>query len=283
MSHSASSVAPTIEAAGEKKSIFRSKALRSYSHRDQQPASYTLATPRSLYLLWALLALVLFLGAITWLSEIPVFTRAVAFTLESPASQGEPTASAIIAVFLPADQINKLRVGQNVVLKLDKRNGTAHRVTARIFAVEPEVLSPQAAQKRFDPGVPFSNIGEPKAVALARLDPPDSSAFLLNYRGDSIDAWVQTDSKPVVSLFPLMGRVVQPVDEREAIGSIACLGLARVSHVRKGALFELHPVQALSCLLREKSLQIKTKNKTKEEVVCVNQMLFAPGKMKITG
>ena len=107
--------------------------------------------------------------------------------------------------YSPADQINKLRVGQNVVLKLDKRNGTAHRVTARIFAVEPEVLSPQAAQKRFDPGVPFSNIGEPKAVALARLDPPNSSAFLLNYRGDSIDAWVQTDSKPIVSLFPLMG------------------------------------------------------------------------------
>jgi hypothetical protein len=256
MSHSVGRVAPTIEAAGDNKSIFRLKALRSYSHRDVQSASYTLATPGSLYLLWALLALVVFLGVITWLSEIPVYTSAVAVALDAHASQDEPAASDIIAVFLPADRLNKLRVGQNVVFKL---NGTPHRITAKIFAVEPEVLSPQAAHKRFDPGVQYSTIGEPKAVALARLDPPASSAFLLNYRGGSIDAWVQTDSKPVVSLFPLMGRVIQLPDEREAIGSIACSGLARVSHVRKGEFFERHPVWALSCLLREKSLQIKNK------------------------
>jgi hypothetical protein len=259
MSHSVGRVAPTIEAAGDNKSIFRLKALRSYSHRDVQSASYTLASPRSLYLLWALLALVVFLGVITWLSEIPVYTSAVAVALDAQASQDEQTASDMIAVFLPADRLNKLRVGQNVVIKLTNSKGAPHRLTAKIFAVEPEVLSPQAAQKRFDLGVPSSNISEPKAVALARLVPPASSAFLLNYRGGSIDAWVQTDSKPVVSLFPLMGRVIQLPDEREAIGSIACPGLARVSHVRKGEFFERHPVRALSCLLWEKSLQVKLK------------------------
>ena len=258
MSHSVNSVAPTIEAAGEKKSIFRSKALRSYSHREQQPASYTLVTPRSLYFLWALLALVVFFGVITWLNEIPVYTPAVAVALDTQASQDEATASTIFVVFLPADQLNKLRVGQNVVFKLNKLNGASHRIIAKIFAVEPEVLSPQAAHKRFDQGVPYSNIDEPKAVALARLDPPASSAFL-NYRGGSIDAWVQTGSKPVVSLFPMMGRVGQRPDEQEAIGSLACPGLARVSHVRNGAFFERHPERALSCLLREKSLQIEIK------------------------
>src|SRR5712692_10167623 len=99
MSHSVSSVAPTIEAADEKKSIFRSKALRSYSHREQQSASYTLVTPRSLYLLWALLALILFFGVITWLSKIPVFTPALAVAIDEHVSQDEPTASIMIAVF----------------------------------------------------------------------------------------------------------------------------------------------------------------------------------------
>jgi hypothetical protein len=268
MSHSVGRVAPTIEAVADNRSIFRLKALRSYSHRDVQSASYTLATPKSLYLLWALLALVVLLGVITWLSEIPVYTSAVAVALDAHASQDEPAASDIIAVFLPADRLNKLRVGQNVVFKL---NGTPHRITitAKIFAVEPEVLSPQAAQKRFDLGVPSLNISEPKAVALARLVPPVSSAMLLNYRGGSIDAWVQTDSKPVVSLFPLMGRVSDCPDELEAIGSIAGPGLARVSHVRKGEFFERHPVWALSCLLREKSLQVKIKKQNEGGILYV--------------
>lgn len=258
MSHNVNSVASTFHAAGENRSIFRSKALRSYSHRDQQSASHTLITQRSLYLLWALLALVVSLGVITWLIKIPVYTQAIGAGLAGRGSQEEATVPAEIAVIIPATQLSKVRPGQDVVFKLNDSNGTPHRVTGTIVTVEPEVLSPQAAQKRFDPGVSFSNIGEPKAVAWAQV-PPGSSALLLNNRGRSVDAWIQTDSKPVVSLFPLMGRIVHPSEEQRAIRSVACSGLARVSHVRKGEFFERYPERALSCLLREKSLQIKNK------------------------
>ena len=258
MSHDVTRTAPTFHPTGENKSIFRSKALRSYSHRDQQSVSHTLITQRSLYLLWALLALVVSLGVITWLIKIPIYTQAIGVGTAGRASQDEATVPALIAVMVPAHQLNKVRSGQDVVFKLNDSNGTPHRITGTILAVESEVLSPQAAQKRFDPGISFSNIGEPKAVAWARV-PAGSSALLLNNRGGAIDAWIQTDSKPVVSLFPLMGRTVHPSDEQRAIRATACSGLARVSHVRKGEFFERYPGRALSCLLREKSLQIKNK------------------------
>ena len=260
MFHSVNSVAETIEVSSRKKSIFRSKALRSYSDREEQAASYTLVTPRSLYLLWALLVLVVFFGLMTWLTEIPVYTPAVAVATNADDSRNETTAKTIIVIFVAADHINKLRVGQNVVLKL---NAAHHNVIAKIFAVEPEVLSPQAAQKRFDPGVAFSNIAGPKAVAFARLDPQSSSAWLLDYRGGSIDAWVETDSKPVLSLFPLRARVLQPSDELETIGVPACSGFVRLSRIGIGEFFERYPVRALSRLLRERSLQ--TINKQQNE------------------
>ena len=256
MFHSVSSVAEIIEVSIRKKSIFRSKALRSYSDREQQAASYTLVTPRSLYLLWALLVLVVFFGLITWLTEMPVYTPAVAVATNSDASQNETTAATIIVIFVAADHINKLRVGQNVIFKL---NAAHHNVIAKIFAVEPEVLSPQAAQKRFDPGIAFSNIAGPKAVAFARLDPQYSSAWRLEYKGGSIDALVETDSKPVLSLFPLRACILQPPDELETIEVPACSGLVRLSHVRKGEFFERYPVRALRRLLRERSLQIENK------------------------
>jgi hypothetical protein len=253
MFQNVNSGAPKIEASSEKKSIFRSEALRSYSDREQQPASYTLATPRSHYLLWALLVFVVSFGVITWLVEIPVYTPAIAITINANNSQNETTAATLIVVFVPADQLTRLRVGGNVILKL---NTASHNVIAKIFAVEPEVLSPQDAQERFHQGVPFSIIAEPKAVALARLTNQASSA-LINLRGGSIEAWVQTDSKPVVAFFPLIGRDVHAPDELEAIESIASSGLVRVSRVLTGEFFNQSPVQAPSCLLREKSLQIK--------------------------
>jgi hypothetical protein len=292
MSHDVSNVAPAIEAAAEidaapvikaaaeMKSIFRPKALRSYTNREQQPASFKPVTPRSLYLLWTLLATVVALGVITWLSKIPLYTPAIAIILGADASQdkadasqnkgahasqNESAAPATIAVIVPASQLSKLRVGQNVILKID----ADHRgIAAQIFAVEPEVLSPQAAQKRFDPGVPSSRFGEPKAVALARIVPSSlpgptaSYEFLLGYAGSSIDAWVQTDSKPVLSLFPLRGRISQAADQPPTIGSPGYSGLARGSLVRRGELNEQYPLRALSCLLREKSLQT---NKIKKQ------------------
>ena len=256
MSHSVTSVAETIEVSSGKKSIFRSKALRSYPDRDQRAASYTLATPGSLYLLWALLVLVVFFGLITWLTEIPDYTPAVAVATNTGASENGTTAATIIVIFVAADHINKLRVGQNVIFKL---NAAHHNVIAKIFAVEPEVLTPQAAQERFDPGLPFSNIAEPKAVAFARLDPESSSAWLLDYRGGSIDAWVETDSKPVLSLFPLRAQVLRPLDELETIEVPASSGLVRLSHARIGEFSERYPVRAISRLLRKRSLQIENK------------------------
>jgi len=262
MLHGENSVAETIEVSSRNKSIFRSKALRSYSDREQQPASYTLVTPRSLFLLWALLVLVVFFGLITWLARIPVYTPAVAVGINGAASENETPAATIIVILVAADHLNKLHVGQNVVFKF---NATHHNVIAQIFSVEPEVLTPQAARKRFDPGAPFSNIAEPKAVALARLDPQSSNAWLFNYRGGSIDAWVETDSKPVLSLFPLRARILQPPDQLETAGMLACSrsGLVPLSHARKGEFFERYPVRASSCFLRKISLQ--TTNKQQNE------------------
>jgi len=189
---------------------------------------------------------------ITWLSEIPVYIPAVAVIPDTGGAPDE-TISTPIVILVPADQLDKLRVGQNVVFKFKAAPQT---VMAKIFAVEPEVLSLQAAQKRFDPSIRFSNIREPKAVALARLVPSASGAWLFDHGGGSFDAWIQTDSKPVLSLFPLTGRVLQPPDDPGAIGSVACSGLARESRVSRGEFSERCSLQASSCLLREKSLQI---------------------------
>lgn len=239
MSSTVSNNLPTTEAPSEKRSIFRSKALQSYSGREQQSVSNTLATPRSLYLLWALLSLVVSFGVITWLKEIPVFTPAVAVSTHTHALQRDTAASTRILLLLPGDQLNRLRVGQNVVLKL---HATPRRLMAKIYAVEPEVLSQQAAQERFDSGIRFQDAGKAQAVAWARLVSPASCAALLNHGGTAIDAWVQTDSEPVLSLFPLMGR-----DEQPAIESAGCSGLVHASHIRMGGFFERNPMRRLSC------------------------------------
>lgn len=255
MSHSVSGITRTIAPAGEKKSIFRSKALRSYAGREQKSASYTLITPRSLYLLWALVLLTVFLGVITWLSEIPVYIPAVAVTTERPALQDEP---AIILIFIPADQLGNLRLEQNVVLS---PGASPSRAIAKIFAIEPESLSAQAAQERFAPRIKFSNAGEPRAVALARLVQPESNMFPGN-RGGPIDVWIQIDSKPVVSLLPSIRRAIQPSAERQTNGLNAYTGFVRATRIAR----------VLRCL-SEESLQSEVQRQTKGSLYFCSKLI----------
>jgi hypothetical protein len=96
------------------------------------------------------------------------------------------------------------------------------------------------------------------------LDPNSSSEWLTEDSRGAIDAWVQTDSKPVLSLFPLRAGVPPaPDDVLETTGVLTFSRSVRLCHARKGKFAEPHPMRAIVCLLREKSLQ--TTNKQQNE------------------
>jgi hypothetical protein len=191
---------PTIEASH---SIFRSKAVEQYRQSREKDILPRFVAPPVFLALWVLLGLLLAGVMTAWLGQMPTYVAGTGVVLNASAPAGEHTGQQSIAlIFIPTNPGQPLRIvpGMPVSLQVSSQGQT---INANIDSIEPGVISPGDAQRRYALGSDCTQIiSEPSIAVIARL----ASTFpVQTYTGSSLTARVQIGSQSVLSLLPGLG------------------------------------------------------------------------------
>jgi hypothetical protein len=128
------------------RSIFRADVLAKHLRATERPVLPPFVSPASLRFVWALLALLAAAIWLAWRSEIPVFARGRACTIEWDGAAPLDGERSALLVCAPALELDRLRAGQSV--RLTERAG-ATPIRATIVAVERDPSSAEAIARRF--------------------------------------------------------------------------------------------------------------------------------------
>ena len=191
-------------AVSSKRTIFRSKALQHYAASRQKDVLPRLVSPPVFVFFWILLGLLLVAGITAWLAQVPTYIVASGVVLDRGITQGQQASDEAVAViFLPASHSLHVQTGQSLLLHI---GSTATPLSYRIDRVEPGVLSPSAARKRYGLDSATSQaITEPSIVLTVSLGP----AFPTHqYAGSLVSAQIQVGSQRVLSLLPGLGQLI---------------------------------------------------------------------------
>jgi hypothetical protein len=185
------------------RTIFRPTAVRRYLQDREAAVLPRFVSPRSCLYLWLIVVLLVAGAAAAWNTQVPMYAAGYAVITEQ---RGQSPADEIaIVVFLPPEYQARLRVGQLVFLRSEP---AGERFSRPIASIEPQVMSPAAAQQSFALGAHAALvIKQPSAVAVARLGPAPADLPLKSYVGSIYRAEVEIEWRPVVSLLPLIGQL----------------------------------------------------------------------------
>ena len=188
----------------KRRAIFRADAMRRFGEARERTVLPRFASPRLVAGLWLLIALFLAGGMLAWLARIPVYASGSAVVFDRQATVRFSRDGLIVAAFLPPETLNRLRAGQPLLLQLK----SGERLHSQVFYVEPQVTSPADIRQRFalTEGVAAMVANEPSAVALAQLESPPPALSTDAYAGSTGRAEVETGTRRVISLLPLVGR-----------------------------------------------------------------------------
>lgn len=175
--------------------IFRENAIQAYRRGTAKDVVPRLTLRPVIVCLWLLLAVMIAAAALAWSIRVPAYVGAQGMIL--PEGAGDGTTAA--ALFLPADQSARVRVGQAVHGQVGSSGPSASGAVVR---VEPGLMSPDMARARygFEPGA--DTVRQPWKVVIVRLEPSLSSS----YGGSSLTARLQTESQRLLTLLPGLGK-----------------------------------------------------------------------------
>ena len=147
-----------------RRGIFRPAAVRRYTQQQASIALPQLVALRTIVAVWIALGFLTGASAGIWTAHVPIVMSGNAVIVnQGSAAQHTP----VLVAFLPAAAHSQLAPGQALLVRLDA-GGAYSRQT--IMSVEPEIISPDAAQRRFGTGL-LPLITRPAAVAIAPLAP----------------------------------------------------------------------------------------------------------------
>jgi len=176
-------------------SIYRESALKQYIQGRDKDVLPRLVSPPAFLLLWILLGLFLVCGLLSWSLSVPVYATGTGIIFAGNI-QGQTS----VVLFFPASQFSVLHAGQSVHLTA---NATGLNEQQRIFAVEPDLLSPAEASQRYDlTGALALLVQQPSVAVIVDLNP---TLPLSLYQGTLIQAQLQVGSQRLLNLLPLIG------------------------------------------------------------------------------
>jgi hypothetical protein len=184
-------------------SIFRDDAVRRYVEGRERSVLPRLISPSTFIYLWFLLGLLVISSLVAWFTRVPVYASGSAVVVRWRSNQDTPE-GIVVAAFFPPQHLSSLRTTQKLFLHFD---AIGDRLSRSIIAVEPEISSPDAAQKQFalNPGA-AKGITQPVAVVIAQLEPIPTSSPASAYLGSVGRTDVEVGSRRAVSLLPLIGQ-----------------------------------------------------------------------------
>lgn len=182
--------------------LFRDIALKHYLRGPNKDILPRFVSPRAFLYLWIFFGLCAIAGLLAWNTQIPIYETGEG-TLVINTYQGHLERQVLAVIFLAPDQLRRVKVGQVVQVKIGM---TGPHEQSTITAVEPTLLSPTEARKRYSlDGTMSLMVKQPATVATVALDP---SIMPQTYAGSIVQAQVQVGSQRVLSLLPIIGRLV---------------------------------------------------------------------------
>jgi hypothetical protein len=188
-----------------KRSIFHESAVRHYVESKEKSVLPRLVSPQIFAYLWFLLGLLTVSSFIAWFTKVPMYASGTA-TVVRLNNRG-----IVVAAFFEPQHLPSLRKTQKLFLNFDAKSdvydGLRLRLSRAMIAVEPEILSPDAIQKRFALNSQIvQDITGPSAVAIAQLEPIPKNLSASAYLGSVGDIKAEVGSQRIISLLPLIGQ-----------------------------------------------------------------------------
>ncbi|GCE46890.1 hypothetical protein EI42_00414 [Thermosporothrix hazakensis] len=155
-----------------------------------------ISLPLSLFL-WILFLLLLEALGLAWFYKVPVYVVGNGIVLAHEQQKGEQ--GALAAIFVPASQADKLRVGQVVLVRLQ---ANAQPVRSQIEQVEEPLQSPDHLCRTYGLAAQCTTlIQQPSVAVLLRLN----TFSARQYAGSLLTADIQVGTRSILSLFPGLG------------------------------------------------------------------------------
>lgn len=174
--------------------LFREHALKHYLQKREKDILPRLISPPIFICGWFLLCLVVAVGVVAWLEEVPIFVTGSGIVV---AQQQGNDSGAMARLFLPAREARLVHVGEASLLQVGT---TGPSVMSKIVHVEPGLLSPDALHKRYGfnyAGMPI--ITEPSVAVDVQVGPTVPAHL---YAGSPVNAQIQIGTQRVLSLLP---------------------------------------------------------------------------------
>jgi hypothetical protein len=144
-------------------------------------------------------------GLTVWIIHVPVYASGKAVIVDSRGQTQAIGGDVSAVAFFSPDNQPHLRTGQMMSIRSDTAD---ERFSTSIISVEPEILSPNAAQRRYGlrTGAAIA-IHEPVAVSIAPFRPVPNELPIHTYVGSVYPVDVEIGSRRAISLLPLMSQV----------------------------------------------------------------------------
>lgn len=177
--------------------IFRPKAVRRYTHRQENPVFPSLVSPKSFMFLWALFGIIWACIILAALIDIPTYSKCLAVLTVSKVKTDSSDSETHATLLLPAEALPVLKPGQRVFLTIE--GGDVHR-RGRILFIEPDVINQNTAQERFSLGASPMKFKGSVTVAMVRLDRDAADPSSFDYAGSYYEAQVEIGSGKLIEL-----------------------------------------------------------------------------------
>jgi len=174
--------------------LFREHALKHYLQKREKDILPRLVSPPIFICGWFLLCLVVAIGVVAWLEEVPIFVNGSGIVVAQERGDG---AGGMARLFLPAREARLVHVGEVSLLQVGM---TGPSITSKIVHIEPGLLSPDTLHKRYGfnyAGMPV--ITEPSIAVDAKVGPSVPSHL---YAGSPVSAQIQIGTRRVLSFLP---------------------------------------------------------------------------------
>ena len=182
------------------RAMFRNKALQYYAQSREKDVLPRFVAPPVFLFLWVLLGLLLVATLLAWLGQVPTYVAGSGVVLNQGVKTQPGGNEAVAVVFLPATPSLNVRAGLPVQVQIGT---TGPQLTSTIDAVQPGVISPSDARKRYAlTGDLAQVITQPSVVVTCRLGVTVSTQ---RYAGSLVGAQVQVGTRSVLSLLPVIG------------------------------------------------------------------------------
>ena len=179
--------------------IFRADVYERFVRARSEPVWPHLVAPRTMRVVWMLLALVLAGSVLAWCAPVPTFDDALAVELSPQLSETLGNRELAWAVLVPAESAKDLRAGQTVLV--DDRT----RAKGVLVEIDEQPSTPERIAERLHlSGAAARAIDAPKVIAFARRENATSADE--RHPGELVTARIRSGERRAISFLPVVGR-----------------------------------------------------------------------------